>query len=106
MSDPTTTAPGGPVLVEHYYRQLALDRAVQARKLLGSEPVEQAFAECADAFERAAAAVEHSAALAPPSGALAERLAAQVEALLCAAARFEQSADLARHVAQRRPPSR
>jgi hypothetical protein len=103
MPDPTTTAPGAPMLVEHYYRQLALDRAVQARTLLAGEPVERAFAECADAFERAAAALEHSATLAPPSGELAERLSDQVEALLCAAARFEQSADLARHVARRRP---
>lgn len=94
MPDPTVSLEG-TVLVEHFYRQLAVDRAARARKGLGTEPIERAFAQCADAFERAAAALEHAAAEAPPTGELAEQLSAQVEALLCAAARFEQSADLA-----------
>jgi hypothetical protein len=98
-------SPEGTVLVEHFYRQLAADRVARARKALASEPIERAFAQCADAFERAAAALEHAAAETPPTGELAERLADQVEALLCAAARFEQSADLAAHVAGR-PRSR
>jgi hypothetical protein len=104
MPDPT--APPEPtVLVEHFYRQLALDRAARAGEALAAEPLEHAFADCAEAFERAAAALEHAAAQAPPTGELAEQLSAQVEGLLWAAARFEQSADLAAHVAGR-PRSR
>jgi len=101
MPDPTAS-PQGTVLVEHFYRQLAVDRATRARTALATEHIERAFAQCADAFERAAAALEHAAAEAPPTGELAEQLSAQVEALLCAAARFEQSADLAGHLAGRR----
>ena len=104
MPDPTVS-PEATVLVEHFYRQLAGDRAGRARKALATEPIERAFAQCADAFERAAAALELAAAQAPPAGELAERLSAQVEALLCAAARFEQSADLAAYLAGR-PESR
>ena len=46
--------------------------------------------------ERAAAALQHVITLAPANEEIAERLAGQAEALVLMAARFEQSADLAR----------
>ena len=78
----------------------------QARTVLAAEPVDDAFARSAEAFERAAAALEHAMTVAPSGGELAERLAEQAEALVWIAARFEQSADLARHVASGSPPAR
>jgi hypothetical protein len=98
--DPTT-ASDGRVLVEHFYRELAADRAVQARRALAAAPFERAFARSAAAFEGAAAALEHAAGCSPPNGEQARRLAEQVNALLCIAARFEQTADLARDIARR-----
>ena len=104
MPDPTIAASGGEVRVEHFYRQLASTRVAQARTVLAAEPVDDAFARSAEAFERAAAALEHAMTVAPSGGELAERLAEQAEALVWIAARFEQSADLARHVASGRRP--
>jgi hypothetical protein len=104
MTEPATAASDGVVLVEHFYRGLALDRVEHVRTLLSAEPVEVALSQSAEAFERAAAAIEHARSIAPASGELAERLAEQSEALVWMAARFEQSADLARHVAGGRPP--
>lgn len=104
MTEPTTVASDGVVLVEHLYRRLALDRVEHARTALSAEPVEEALSQSAEAFERAAAAIEHARSIALASGELAERLAEQSEALVCMAARFEQSADLARHVASGLPP--
>ena len=104
VPDPAIAATGEEVLVEHFYRQLALVRVAKARIALADQPVSEALARCAEAFERAAAALEHARSIAPDSGELAERLAEQSEALVCMAARFEQSADLARHMASGRPP--
>ena len=104
MPDSTIAAGGGEVLVEHFYRRLASTRVAKARTALAAEPVDDALALCAEAFERAAAALEHAMTVAPPGGALAERLAEQADALVWIAARFEQSADLARHVASGQSP--
>lgn len=104
VPDPAIAASDEEVLVEHFYRQLAFARFVKARIALAGEPVDEALALCADAFERAAAALGHVGSIAPASGELAERLAEQREALVWMAARFEQSADLARHVASGLPP--
>jgi hypothetical protein len=103
MTEPTTAASDGVVLVKHFYRGLALDRVEHARTVLSAESVEQALSQSAEAFERAAAAIEHARTIAPASGELAQRLAEQSEALMCMAARFEQSADLARHIASGQP---
>jgi hypothetical protein len=101
MPNPTPDTPEGPVLVEHFYRELAVARAVQARKALAAAPFERAFSQSAAAFEGAAAALEHAAGCSPPIGELARQLTDQVKALLCIAARFEQTADLARDIARR-----
>jgi hypothetical protein len=96
MTD-TTIAAGGPgTLVEHFYREVAEERAAGALRLLASEPEAQSLSRCAEAFERAAAAVQHVLTLVPATEEIAERLADQVEVLVLMAARFEQSADLAR----------
>ena len=87
MPDPMIAASGGEVRVEHFYRQLASTRVAKARTALAAEPVDDAFARCAEAFE-------HAMTVAPSGGELAERLAEQAEALVWIAARFEQSADL------------
>jgi hypothetical protein len=102
MPDPVTATSDGSVLVEHFYRQLAVDRVARAREALSAEPVERALSQSAQAFERAAAALEHALTVAPAAGELAVRLAEQAEALVLIAARFEQSADLARHLVSAR----
>ena len=101
MSNPTPDTPDRPVLVEDFYRELAANRAVQARRALAAAPFERAFSHSAAAFERAAAALEHAAGCSPPTGELARQLTEQVNALRCIAARFEQTADLARDLARR-----
>ncbi len=102
MAKPKLAGSREEVLVEDFYRQLAVDRTARAGEALLSEPVERALSQSAQAFERAAAALEHSIALAPAGGEHGERLAEQAEALVWIAARFEQSADFARHVASAR----
>ena len=96
MPNPIPDTPGRPVLVEDFYRELAADRAAEARRALAAAPFEQAFSQSAAAFEDAAAALEHAAGCSPPTGELARQLTEQVNALLWIAARFEQTADLAR----------
>ena len=96
MPDPIPDTPDRPVLVEDFYRELAADRVAEARRALAAAPFERAFAQSAAAFEDAAAALEHAAGCSPPTGELARQLTEQVNALLWIAARFEQSADLAR----------
>ena len=104
MPDPTIAASGGEVLVEPFYRRLASARVAQARTALAAAPVDDALARCAKAFEGAAAALEHAMTVAPAGDELAARLAEQAEALVWIAARFEQSADLARHLVSARRP--
>jgi len=104
MPDPVFATSDGSVLVEHFYRQLAVDRVARVREALSTEPVERALSQSALAFERAAAALEHALTVAPAAGGVAARLAEQAEALVLMAARFEQSADLARRVASGRCP--
>ena len=82
-AQPTPDTPDRPVLVEDFYRKLAADRAVHARKALAAAPFEQACSQSAAAFEGAAAALEHAAGRNPPTGELARQLAEQVKALLC-----------------------
>ena len=101
MSNPIPDTPDRPVLVEDFYRELAANRAAEARRALAAAPFERAFSHSAAAFERAAAALEHAAGCNPPTGELARQLTEQVNALLCIAARFEQTADLARDLACR-----
>src|SRR5947209_18933813 len=100
MANPTFAAGSTEVLVEDLYRELAEERAARARLLLCADPPERSLSRSADAFERAAAALQHVLTLAPGDGELAEGLHDQAEALLLMAARFEQSADLARHAAR------
>ena len=52
MPNPTPDTPDRPVLVEHFYRELAADRAAQARRALAAAPFERAFSQSAAAFER------------------------------------------------------
>ncbi len=101
MPNPTPDTPDRPVLVEDFYRELAADRATQARRALAAAPLERAFSQSAAAFEDAAAALEHAAGCHPQTGEPAGQLTEQVQALLCIAARFEQTADLARDLARR-----
>ena len=96
MTDTTIAAGGTDVLVEHFYRELAAERVAGALRLLFSEPEAQSLSRSAEALERAAAAVQHVLTLVPASEEIAEQLADQAEALMLMAARFEQSADLAR----------
>jgi hypothetical protein len=104
MPDRMIATDDGEVLVEHFYRQLASVRVAKAQVLLADKPVDEALARCAEAFERAAAALDHARSIAPAECELNLRLAEQSEALVCMAARFEQSADLARHLASGLPP--
>jgi hypothetical protein len=100
MTD-TTIATGGPgTLVEHFYRELAEGRAAGALRLLASEPEARSLSRAAEAFEYAAAALQHVLTLVPENAEIAERLADQAGALVLMAARFEQSADLARSAAR------
>jgi len=96
MADPTIAEGSTEVLIEDFYRELAEERAGRIRLLLSAEPAERSLSRSAEAFERAAAALQHLLTLAPVEGGLDERLADQAEALVLMAARFEQSADLAR----------
>jgi hypothetical protein len=96
MADPTIAEGSTEVLIEDFYRELAEERAASARRLLSTQPAVRSLSRSAEAFERAAAALQHVLTLTPADGELAERLADQTEALLLMAARFEQSADLAR----------
>ena len=100
MADPTIAAGGTGMLVEHFYRELAAERVAGALRLLSSEPEARSLSRSAEAFERAAAALQHVLTLAPANEEIAERLADQAEALVLMAARFEQSADLARSAAR------
>ena len=95
MTEPTIAAGGTDWLIE-FCRELAEERAATALRLLSSEPEARSLSRPAEAFERAAAAVKHVLALVPANEEIAERLADQAEALVLMAARFEQSADLAR----------
>lgn len=104
MADPTVAAGGTGVLVEHFYRELAEERAARARRLLSADPPERSLSQSAEAFVHAVAALQQAITLAPGDGELAEQLHDQAEALLLMAARFEQSAELARHAANGRPP--
>ena len=54
MPNPTPDTPDRPVLVEHFYRELAADRAAQARRALAAAPFEHAFSQSAAAFEKSA----------------------------------------------------
>jgi hypothetical protein len=96
MADTTIAAGGTGTLIEHCYRELAEERAATGLRLLSSEPAARSLSRSAEAFERAAAAVQHVLTLVPENEEIAERLADQAEALVLMAARFEQSADLAR----------
>ena len=96
MADTTIAAGGTDMLVEHFYRELAAERVAGALRLLSSEPEARSLSRSAEAFERAAAALQHVLTLVPANEEIAERLADQAEALVLMAARFEQSADLAR----------
>lgn len=100
MADTTIAAGGTGLLVEHCYRELAEERAATALRLLSSEPEARSLSRSAEAFEYAAAAVQHVITLAPANEEIAAWLAAQTEALVLMAARFEQSADLARSAAR------
>ena len=100
MADPSIAAVGTELLVEHFYRELADERAASARRLLSSEPPERSLARSAQWFELAAAALQHVITLAPADEETGERLADQAEALMVMAARFEQSADIARRAAR------
>jgi hypothetical protein len=88
------------LLVEHFYRELAEERAAKARRLLSSEPPGRSLARSAQWFELAAAALRHVITLAPADEETVERLTYQAEALIVMAARFEQSADIARRAAR------
>jgi hypothetical protein len=88
------------MLIDHWYRELAEERAARALRLLSSEPEARSLSRSADAFERAAAALRHVIRLAPANEEIAEQLADQAAALVLMAARFEQSADLARSAAR------
>ena len=104
MADPIIAAGGTEVLVEDFYRELAEERAGRIRLSLSAEPAERSLSQSAEAFERAAAALQHLRTLAPVEDAVDERLADHAAALVLMAARFEQSADLARHLASARRP--
>jgi hypothetical protein len=39
MPNPAIAGSGGEVLVEHFYRQLAVERVAHAREALSAEPV-------------------------------------------------------------------
>ena len=96
MADTTIAAGATDVLVEHFYRELAAERVAGALRLLASEPGARSLSRAAEAFEYAAAALQHVLTLVPANAEIADRLADQAEALVLMAARFEQSADLAR----------
>src|SRR5690348_14937396 len=96
MAETTIAGGGTGRLVERCYRELAEERAATALRLLSSEPAARSLSGSAEAFERAAAAVQLVLMLVPANEEIAGRLADQAEALVLMAARFEQSADLAR----------
>ena len=87
-----------PSNVEGLYQQIAAERAGQARAVLAREfSSERLFAQSAVALEDAAGALLHLAGmfLGLP-GPLPELFSEQAGALLTAAARFEEAADLTR----------
>ena len=99
MTDPTIAEGGPGTLVEHFYREMAEERAAGALRLLASEPGARSLSRAAEAFECAAAALQHVLTLVPANAEIADRLADQAEALMLMASRFEPSADLARSAA-------
>ena len=92
------------MLVEHFYRELAEERSAGARTALSAS---RPSGRCRGRRRRSSGPprrCEHVLTLAPADEEIAERLADQAEALVLMAARFEQSADLARHLASARRP--
>ena len=75
MTEPTIAAGRTDVLVEHFYRERAEERAATALRQLSSEPEARSLSRSAEAFERAAAAVQHVLTLVPANEEIAERLA-------------------------------
>ena len=92
------SAEATPRSVEGLYRQLACQRAGQARAALVQQGnVERLLSESAQALEDAAAVLLHAAtAFVAMDGALPGMFAEHAGALLAVAARFEEAADLSR----------
>ena len=105
MADVTIAAAASGMLIEDCYRELAAERVAGALRLLSGEPAARSLSRSAEAFEYAAAAVQHLLTLVPAYEEIAEQLAGHAEALVLMAARFEQSADLARSAARGAAPS-